>query len=297
VVAQDGRALVITIFAVPKPFRGAIATAQHNSLASWRALDGDAQIILVGDEAGVAEAAARHGVEHVAEVRRNAQGTPLLDDAFATARARARHDRLAYVNADIILMPDFLRAVQLVTFARFLMVGCRLDLDLDEAIDVGRADWTHALVRRARLEGRPHPPLGSDYFVLPARQPLPLPPFPVGRALWDNWMIYDARRRGIAVVDATEMVTAVHQNHDYGHLRGGQREVYDGAEAQRNRELLGRDFVPLTIEDATFRLGPAGPRRALDLRHLWRRAALWPALSPRLRGARALARALKRSAG
>ena len=285
---------MLTIFAVPKAFRGAIATAQHNSIASWRALDGDAQIILFGDEEGIAEAAARHGVEHVASIRRNAEGTPLLDDAFATAQARARHRCTAYVNADIILLPDLLHAVRQLTHTQFLLVGCRIDLDVTEAIDFERHGWADELGRRARTQGRMHPLHGSDYFVFPTGQSVALPPFPVGRALWDNWMIYEARQRGIPVVDATEVVTAVHQNHGYEHLRGGQREVYDGAEARRNHELVGDDFVPLTIEDATFTLGASGSRRALQLRHLWRRAALWPALSPRLRGARALVRALKR---
>lgn len=285
---------MLTIFAVPKPFRGTIATAQHNSIASWRALDGDVQIILFGDEEGVAEAAARHGAEHAVIIRRNAEGTPLLDDAFARAQARARHRHTAYVNADIILMPDFLRAVRLLTHAPFLLVGRRIDLDVNQAIEFEHDGWADALARRARTCGRMHPPHGSDYFVFPTGQSVALPPFPVGRALWDNWMIYEARRRGIPVVDATEMVTAVHQNHGYEHLRGGHGDVYDGAEARRNRELVGDDFVPLTIEDATFTLGARGSRRNLQLRHLCRRAALWPALSPRLRKARALVRALKR---
>jgi hypothetical protein len=284
---------VLTIFAVPKAFRGAIATAQHNSIASWRALDRDAQIILFGDEEGIAEAAARHGAEHIASIRRNKEGTPLLDDAFATAQARARHRCTAYVNADIILLPNLLRAVRLLTHAQFLLVGCRIDLDVTETIDFEQDGWADELGQRSRTQGRMHPPHGSDYFVFPTGQSVAVPPFPVGRALWDNWMIYEARQRGIPVVDATEIVTAVHQNHGYDHLRGGQCEVYDGAEALRNRELVGDDFVPLTIEDATFTLGASGSRRALQLRHLWRRAALWPALSPQLRGARALVRALK----
>lgn len=274
---------MLTIFTIPKPFTGPVAAAQDNSIASWRRLDPACQVILFGDEAGIGAAAARHGVEHVAAIRRNDRGTPLLDDAFAAAQARARHARICYVNADIIFLPDLARALAQVELDRFLMVGRRIDLDVPGPIDFSAADWAGALEARARALGRLHEPTGIDYFIFPRGQLRTIPPFPVGRALWDNWMIHHARDAGIPVVDATAAVRAIHQNHDYGHVRGGQREVEMGAEVERNWQMVGPDFLQLTIDDATWLLGPDGVRPARDARHLLRRLAVAPALSPRLR--------------
>jgi hypothetical protein len=109
-------------------------------------------------------------------------------------------------------------------------------------------------------------------------------------------MIHNARTLGTPIVDATAMVAAVHQNHDYGHLRGGHKAAFVGVEVERNWQILGPDFVPLTIDDATFILGPAGPRPALDPAHLLRRVLVYPALSPRLRPSVRVARWLFRAA-
>ena len=45
-------------------------------------------------------------------VARSEQGSKRLDYMFSTARAIAHHDILCYVNCDIILMDDFLRALK-----------------------------------------------------------------------------------------------------------------------------------------------------------------------------------------
>jgi len=291
---------MLTLFTIPKPFSGAAAIAQHNAVESWRRLAPDVQIVLFGDEAGIADAAARHGVEHVAAIARNEHGTPLLDHAFAEAQRRARHARVGYVNADIVFLPSLARALSQLTLPRFLMVGRRTDLDVPAPIDFGERDWASALETRARREGRLHEPTGIDYFIFPRGQMSSMPAFPVGRALWDNWMIHHARSTRTPVVDATGAALIVHQNHDYGHLKGGERQAHVGAEVQRNWEMLGPDFLQLTIDDATWILDERGLRPARDPRHLLRRLAVAPALSPRLRPsvriARYLYRALRRRA-
>jgi hypothetical protein len=287
---------MLTIFTIPKPFTGPAAIAQDDAIASWRRVHADVEILLFGDEAGIADAAARHGVTHIGEIRRNEHGTPLLDDAFATAQGRARHRLVCYVNADIIFLPSLTRALEQIALDRFLIVGRRTDLDVPEPLDFSAADWASRLEQRARGEGRLHEPTGIDYFIFPRGQLPSIPPFPVGRALWDNWMIYHARAMKVPVVDATAELLVVHQNHDYGHVRGGQRTTEVGLEVQRNWKMLGPDFMQLTIVDATWRLGPDGAHPERAWRRLARRvavdAALRPLLRPSVRVARFLFRAI-----
>jgi hypothetical protein len=251
---------VLTLFSIPKPFAGHIGQIQSNALASWTALGADVQVVLVGDEEGVAAAAARAGVEHLPEVARSAAGTPLLDDCFRRVDAVARHPLRVFVNGDIVLLPDLLDAVRRVaaTGAPFLLVGQSRDLVVTPA-DLADPD---GLRERAQHEGRLRGPTAIDWFVFPAGHFDPLPPFMVGRATFDNWMIWRARRRG-PVVDATRVVVAIHQPHDYAHLARGKDEAYYGDEAQENLRLGGGKRHRYTLGDASHLLMPTGVRRHL----------------------------------
>ena len=86
--------------------------------------------MLLGNEVGTADAARAAGAEHIAAVLRNEHGTPRLDSAFARTDAVARHPLRCFVNADIILLDDFLAAVQRAAAVaeRFLMVGRTIGL-------------------------------------------------------------------------------------------------------------------------------------------------------------------------
>ncbi len=249
---------MITIFSAPKPFRGHVATIQHNALASWTALGNGVQVLLLGDEVGVAEAAAEAGVRHLPSVARNEQGTPLLSSIFELAHQAASHHTLCYVNADILLLDDFLAAVQSARdrFSRFLLIARRWDLDVRERLRLDAA-WCSALRSRIAAEGTLHPPTGSDIFVFPRCMFQRLPDFALGRSGWDNWMIFAARRARVPVIDATESVTVVHQLHDYSHLPGGEPH-YRLPESRRNVAMVGGRAAVFTILDASWRLGAGG---------------------------------------
>jgi len=252
---------VITIFSAPKPFLGHIDTIQRNALASWTALGQGVEVLLIGDEAGVAEAAAEFGARHLPQVSRNEHGTPLLSSIFSLAHEAAQHPCLCYVNADVMLLGDLLPGVSrtMERFRRFLLIGRRWDVDLRERLrfDPG---WEARLRRQIEAGGRLHPPTGSDYFVFPRPMFRRLPAFALGRAGWDNWMIFAGRRAHVPVIDATEAVTVVHQLHDYAHLPGGQPH-FRLPESRRNVEMVGGRAAVFTMKDTTWRLGPAGLER------------------------------------
>ncbi|MFZ0637415.1 MAG: hypothetical protein WAM08_17985, partial [Candidatus Acidiferrales bacterium] len=66
---------MLTLFAMPKPFEGHIGIIQRNAITSWTRLTPQPEIILFGDEAGVAEIAGELGLRHVAHVKRNEKNT------------------------------------------------------------------------------------------------------------------------------------------------------------------------------------------------------------------------------
>lgn len=260
---------MITIFSSPKPFVGHIDTIQRNALASWNALGQDVEVLLVGEEEGVSAVAAESGIPHLPQVARNANGTPLVSSIFDLARRHARHPFLCYVNADVMLLEDLLPAVRQVSerFERFLIVGRRWDLDVPERLGFDPG-WQAALRKRIEGAGTLHPPTGSDYFVFPRPMFEGMPPFALGRAGWDNWMIFAGRHGHVPVIDATEAVTVVHQVHDYSHLPGG-RPHFRLPESLENVKMGGGRVTVFTIADTTWRFGPQGL-----LRRTWREAGL-----------------------
>jgi hypothetical protein len=262
---------MLTIFAIPKAFCGHIANIQLNAIASWTCLRPRPEIILFGDDPGTAAAAQEFGVHHVPEVERNQNGTPLLNDLFAKAERLAPEGLLCYVNSDIILLDDFLRAVERVRLASacLMMVGQRWDVDIRERLDFSRPDWQQDLRAFVRRKGKLSPPEAIDYFVFSKGLGYNLLPLAIGRTRWDNWLLWHARSQKAALIDATPVVVAIHQNHDYSHHPGGMEGVFRGEEAKRNRAMVRDWYRLLTIEDASHWLTPDGLKPCPRRRHMW----------------------------
>lgn len=248
---------LLTLFTAPKPFTNPhICTIQRNAIQSWRSLP-DVDVILIGDEPGIANAAAEFGVTHLGNVARTPQGTPLVSSIFSLARSHSTTPLLCYLNADILLTPDLVSAARRVyeQTGDFLLVGRRWNLDVAEPLDFSPG-WDERLRARVRRQGRLHPPSGSDYFLFPRHLFAHIPDFAIGRAGWDNWMIYHARRQGWPTIDATADVFIVHQNHDYSHLPDGQPH-YDHEESRRNVALargLENHYTSYLLLDANREL-------------------------------------------
>lgn len=225
---------------------------QTNAIRSWKALNRDVDIVLIGDDPGVAEAARELGVRFVGEVRRNESGTPLLSDIFDIARRTSDAPLLAYVNADILLFPEFVDIAKRIAASeeKFLLVGQRWDLDQREPIDFSDG-WEARLKEEIRTRARRHPIGGSDYFIFPRDCFASIPDFAIGRSGWDNWMFYEARRQGWKLINCSEAIDIIHQDHDYGHLPGGQAH-YRLPESAKNVELGGGKRTIFNLLDCDY---------------------------------------------
>ncbi|MBN8658616.1 MAG: hypothetical protein J0M11_22965 [Anaerolineae bacterium] len=246
---------LITLFSAPKPFTNPhIAMIQRNAIKSWTLLP-DVEVILLGEETGLAEAAKELGVKHIPHVERNPNGVPLISSMFKLARENSNSELLCIINADMVLMPDFVEAAKQVKGLRseFVLLSQRWDLDVTTPIDFS-GDWSRGLRSMVNGQGQLHRPAGSDFFLFPKSCYADIPNFIIGRAGWDNWMIYKARKENWAVIDCTPSVMIVHQNHDYAHLPGGKPH-YEHPETNENIRLAGGQAnVRYTILDATHQL-------------------------------------------
>ncbi len=255
---------MLTLFTTAKAFRGHINVIQRNALKSWKLLHPDIEIILFGDDEGSAEVCREFGFRHEPYLARTEFGAMRLDDMFSKAHDAAKYDILCYVNCDIILMPDFYRAIRRTTSAskEFLMVGRCWDVDIAEPIDFSSPTWQKWVQSLASKANRRRNEWSLDYFAYSrGTYAKDLPAFGIGRLWWDNWLIGKALASGKAVVDASSSVVAIHQNHDYSHHPQGRQGLWAGEEQQRNMELAGGPSRLRTMEDATFLLEPEGLKR------------------------------------
>jgi hypothetical protein len=254
---------MVTLFTTPKPFVGHSAVIQRNALKSWTLLHPDVEVILFGDEEGAAETARELGIRHIPQVERTPEGTKVLRSFFDPAQRMARYELLCYVNCDIVLTPDFLKALSLVhsEHKQFLMVGRRWDIDVLEPLNFSESEWASRITNFAMQKGHQRSGGWIDYFAFSRGLYLEqLPIFVIGRVFWDQWLVWKARSAGVPLVDASAAVVAIHQNHGYGYHPAGRAGVWSDEQAMRNLELAGGKWHLCTIDDATHLLGFGGLR-------------------------------------
>lgn len=218
----------------------------------------DVQVLLIGEENGMAETALSLKLPHKSNVERNNSGTPLVSSIFDLARQNSQSPYLAYINTDILLFPEFLPTLKNIistletekSKTPFLLIGQRWDLDVSQEIEFS-SGWEQELRNELEQIGELHPPAGSDYFVFPRSSFTNMPNFAIGRAGWDNWMIFYAHQQGWPVIDGTPSISIVHQNHDYSHLPGGKPH-YDLEESRVNMDLAGGLANMYTVLDTNY---------------------------------------------
>ena len=266
----------VTIFSLPKPFVADSDRIQRNAIGSWKRLAPSADVLLIGDEDGIGQYANEVGVSHVADVKTNAHGTPLLDDAFSIATQYSQSDVLIYCNADVILDQNFIKAVgQLATNQcvgnDFLAIGRRTDVWVDKLIDYSEIDM-EKLIQQFKHRGTDASIACKEFFAFRRGTFDQIPAFAVGRGNWDNWMVASAKQNGIPVISISEVAPVFHQRHDYSHIepnaadrssafqtrRSDRMNCYvSGAEARENQRLAsGRNII--NGSTATWRLTERG---------------------------------------
>ncbi len=254
----------VTIFAIPKPFTESTAVIQKNAIRSWKQLRPLVDILLIGDEPGIAEAAEELAVRHARSLRTNERGTPLLSSAFQTAHEMSAAPILVYCNCDVILLPDFARMVERLLNSeldRFVAFGQRTDLRVDRELDFDNPTEMEKLLVDCQQQGEESSIVCKEYFVFNRQLYDPIPDFAVGRGNWDNWMIYSAKRQRLPVVDVTSCVTAIHQSHDYSHFGKSRWQCYVSGNEARENQRLARGRHVISGSTPTWSLEEGGVRK------------------------------------
>lgn len=260
---------MLTFFTIPKSFEGKIKLLQKNAILSWKRLKPSPEIILFGDEKGVAEFAKENSLLHFPEIKKNRWGTPLLGFAFEKAQEIAQTDLLVYSNCDLIFESEFPKLLNLIPFSKFLLTARRWDLKIEDEILI-EENWERELKEKIKREGKLHGFSGMDWCLFPKKLSLKLPPFAVGRPGWDNWLLYQLKKKKIPIIDGTFTLLVIHQVHPSKYRARDE-------EAKENIRLAGGLSQMLTLREADWVLTSKGLKKPKIFRRIWANLAL---LSP-----------------
>jgi hypothetical protein len=232
---------MFTIFSCPKPFSGNTKDIQINAVKSWLSLSPAPEVILIGDEYGVPEFCKKLNIRNICGVRKNQFGTPLVNSVFEIGQREASNQIVCYINTDIIVTKSFQMIFEyLPRYPKMFMVtGRRWDIEDGQKCSSLRH-------------------YGMDYFVFRKMSVRDMPPFAIGRNIWDNWLAYFCLKNNFTLIDTTEVVRVLHQAHDYQHIKIENAQLWkSGEEAKANLMLAGKNCI-FTIDNATYRLTERG---------------------------------------
>ena len=241
---------MFTIFSCPKPFQGQTNIVQRNAIKSWTLLKPKPEIILIGDEIGTAGICKEFNLRHIPLVDRNKLGTPLISSIFEIGQSNSTYSTVCYINTDIIVMSDFSAAIKkyFQSNKKCVMAGSRSDINITDQYEFLQ-NWEDALRSKVKKIGKLNRH-AIDYFIFQRNFFTQIPLFAIGRNAWDNWLIYFACLNANQVIDATEAIMAVHQNHDYCHVDNAKGTgLSNSEEADYNIQIA--EECRLDIENST----------------------------------------------
>jgi hypothetical protein len=246
---------MVTIFTCPKPFVDEkITIIQSNAINSWKKLYPKVQIIIIGNDKSVERFAKTNHLEYTDDLKTDRYGTPFVNSIFKLASKKAKYKTLAYINTDIILFNDFSIAVEKINILKkeFLLLARRTDLAVNKLINFNVKNSVDNFMKFVKSEGKIHDYRGVDIFVFTKGLWRSIPNFVVGRTSYDLWFIHEALSITPNVIDATNVILSVHQNHDYSAVQQSQIGKEYLIQRSKNEQLaLGKMS---TIKGANYYL-------------------------------------------
>jgi hypothetical protein len=244
----------ISIFATPRPFIAEFKRIQLNALSSWRALK-DIEVFLFNDEKNTTKRICKnYGFKFISNSKKNINGTPFINDCFKIIRKKTNAKIIAYVNTDIMLQNDFTETIKkinrLIKKKKYYISGQRYDIK--KKLNLKHHSFDKLDLSKFKKKKNLHGLSGMDYWVFPRKLAIPLPPFIVGRPGIDNWLIKYFKEKKIPVIDATNSITAFHQQHSYPI----KKLNYYYQECEHNISVSGgyQNFMTLRESDYIYNL-------------------------------------------
>ena len=217
--------------------------------------------VLFATEAPLAEKCRRQGWDVRPVIETAADGVPVLKNMFLDAMSNYNTMFYAYSNGDILYTNSLLETLvsgleSFITLDKpAMLVGKRTNID--HVTNTEGSSWQNIAVT-AKRRGELFSARAEDYFITTPSYPWEdIPPLVIGRLWYDNWLVYNARKQGHLVIDATITLLAVHQTTSLGNYEKHRDAKYNGKVLKNiSKEVpYGRGRTDCTEHYTTFNRG------------------------------------------
>ena len=198
---------VITFYTAPRNFEPPYDVWQDNAIRSWMALKPTPQVVLIGDRETAVQAK-RLGVQF----SESDGDLPSVRHIIRAGEQRAGYPVLCFLNADNVLLPTFYANIAPVVWQheRFVCIGRRTNLNVEGLIDSTSPEFATQIEQHGTQGGW----TGMDYFIYRGISLADgMPDFKIGRDFYDNWLVRRMAWGAVPLIDVSEALTVIHENH------------------------------------------------------------------------------------
>ncbi len=272
---------MITIFSTPKNFTNEFTKIQKNAFLNWRSLSKKIEIIIMGNSLGAESEAKKIGAKYIKEIESSKDGIPTIPGLFKTAEKNSTNDILCYVNSDILFPKNFLETIKILKMynRKYLAVGHRWDLNVNELIDFSNSDDSNNFWSYAKEKSKKHSCTGIDYFIFKKGTFNKIPKLVIGRIGWDNWLLWKARNKRIPLIDISDNVFTIHQNHSYNYKSyKNHADLLSSNDAIHNIKITGENA--LNLLDSNYHIVSSNIKRKKSKEFRMRNLGKLPIIFP-----------------
>jgi len=273
----------VIIFSSPKPFLPSTSPVQLSAIRSWRIACPRVPIFLFGDAHHLRLICEKEALRYGGPLGVTQQGGEILADMFIQMTTEYPEETLLYLNSDILLEPHFMKTMgETDRISAPWLASCRRWCLPPWQGEAREGEGLQAFFEGIDQRGHYGPVFAMDLFLLRGINLRAMPPFRIGHAGWDNWMMYHARMRGIPVLDLSPAIRACHCDHDYSYAKGNSSpDCRDGILEEENMGILQEENRRFHLGHSTheWRQGKPVARTGRSFRH--RQFEAWLAKNPR----------------
>jgi hypothetical protein len=274
----------MVIFSTPKPLTPETRPVQVSAFRSWQRVFPGSRLILFGYMEGLEELCREEGIIYGGQIPTHYEFPKMMiSRMFQRVASDWPAEICLFLNSDILLdvtargvlrSLDNLKAPWLATgrrrrlppFEHGLLDSAGLERFLNEAMKT--YEWGN--------------PTALDIYMFRGMDFQGMPDFIIGNCAWDNWMIWNARSKGIPVLDLSRDFPLFHCDHEYQYSLGNTApRMRSGPLEENNLKMLGGEGRRFHLGHCTHEMkdGTLRPKRGWSV--LQRNLELWRLLHPR----------------
>jgi hypothetical protein len=274
----------MTFITTCKPFEGHFNIIQLNAIRSWLRFCPPCEVIILGRTKGVEKIVKEYRLGYIPDVPINNYGTPLIDGLIKIGSQNASYEIICLINSDIILLDVNWKLLYTLTttLRRYLITARRIDLEVRDLLqyDEKTIQWLMTTIKN--LDRR-----GNDLFIFrKGTIEDHVKPLAIGRGDHARLLIYLALKLKMPVIDATNIMTVIHQKHDYSHIKYSKKVITRGIDLAytpegKYNEVLLEYASYFGGKDCNYYLENGYLKRKTDLTSVVREMIKSPLLSDR----------------